>query len=138
MRTHETLRDHTQCFLLFPSHYIASVGLPHWTAFPLRPARRPNRGHIGGGGWTLSCGTCLDVFVASGFSTSTLVNSEVDASNASCIYYVAKSGEIASIFSRNEGDEKRDSIRRGARSHDLKLGKSTWTPTRPPGRSPRR
>ena len=43
---------------------------------PLRLARRPNRG----GGWTSSCGTCLPVmfFIASGFSTSTLVNREVN------------------------------------------------------------
>ena len=25
----------------------------------LRLARRPNQGHIGGGGWTPSCGACL-------------------------------------------------------------------------------
>ena len=62
--------------------------LPFWTlsssatgSHPsLRLARRPNRGHIGGGGWTPSCGTCRwFLLIASGFSTTTLVNNEIEA-----------------------------------------------------------
>ena len=44
---------------------------------PLRLARRPNRGHIGGVGPLLRYMPIYDVFIASGFSTSTLVNREV-------------------------------------------------------------
>ena len=43
--------------LFFP--IIVSVACPTGPHPPLRLARRPNRGHIGGGGWTPSCGTCL-------------------------------------------------------------------------------
>ena len=41
---------------------IGSVVCPTGPHPPLRLARRPNRGHIGGGGWTPSCGTYLNMF----------------------------------------------------------------------------
>ena len=47
-------------FLFFPLlFYVVCTTGPHP---PLRLASRPNRGHIGGGGWTPSCGTCLRCF----------------------------------------------------------------------------
>ena len=68
-----------------------------------------------------------EVFIASGFSTSTLVNREV---NAPRHYLRTKSGEIASNFSRNEIEKKTQFT--GTRTHDLKLRRFTWIPTRPP------
>ena len=44
--------------LFFLILYFVSVDSPTGPHPPLRLARRPNRGHIGGGGWTPSCGTC--------------------------------------------------------------------------------
>ena len=41
---------------------LDSVVQPHWPPPPL--ARRPNRGHVGVGGWAPSCGTCLWFFLS--------------------------------------------------------------------------
>ena len=57
----------------------------HNTHPPLRLARRPNRGHNG------------VVFIASGFSTSTLAPRH---------YLLTKSEEITSNFSRNESEKR--------------------------------
>ena len=45
----------TVIFFFSPMFSVVSLTGPHP---PLRLARRPNWGHIGGGGWTPSCGTC--------------------------------------------------------------------------------
>ena len=44
---------HTYIFSFFFLPIIVSVAWPTGPHPPLRLARRPNRGHIGGGGWTL-------------------------------------------------------------------------------------
>ncbi|CAN0034034.1 unnamed protein product [Ectocarpus sp. 4 AP-2014] len=44
-------------FFFLPS--LDSLVCPSGPQPPLLPARRPNRGHIGGGGWTPSCSSCL-------------------------------------------------------------------------------
>ena len=72
-------------FFLFSSHYWTLLSSPTGPHPPLRVVRRPNRGRIGGGGWTPSCGTYLWFFrIASGFSTPTLVNSDVEAPINAC------------------------------------------------------
>ena len=53
-------------FFFFSLPIIVSVACPTGPHPPLRLARRPNRGHIGGGGWTPSCGTCLRCFYLCG------------------------------------------------------------------------
>ena len=51
---------HTFFFsLLFLPIIVSVVDCPTGPHPLLQLARRPNRGHIGGGGWTPSCGTCL-------------------------------------------------------------------------------
>ena len=78
-RTHNVWRlDRLFFFVFLP--VIASVACPTGPHPPLRLARRPNRGHIGGGGWTPSCGTFLWCFFSrvGWFSTFTLVNREVN------------------------------------------------------------
>ena len=55
-------------------------------------------------------------FIASGFSTATLVNREV---NAPRHYKLTKLGEIASNLSRNESEKNTQFA--GTRTHDLKL-----------------
>ena len=114
---------------LFLLPIIVSVACPTSPHPPLRLARRPNRGHIGGGGWAPPAVHACDVFIASGFSTTTLVDREV---NAPRHYLLTKSGEIASNFSRNESEKKTHFA--GTRTHDLKLRRLTSIPTRPPGR----
>ena len=51
-------------FIYFFLPIIVSVACPTGPHPPLRLARRPNRGHIGGGGWIPSCckPTCLRCF----------------------------------------------------------------------------
>ena len=45
----------------FPLLFLSPAPLAH-ILHPLRLASRPNRSHIGGGGWTPSCGTCVWCF----------------------------------------------------------------------------
>ena len=47
----------THVFFFLP--IIVSVVCPTGAYPPLRLARRPNQGHVGGGGWTPFRGTCL-------------------------------------------------------------------------------
>ena len=105
-------------FLIFSHSVIVSVVCPTGPHPPLRLARRPNRGHIGGGAGPPPAVHAYDAFIASGFSTSILVNSEADEPRH---YVLTKSGEVASNFSRNEGEKKTQFV--VARTHDLKLEK---------------
>ena len=54
-----SIEIHCSSIFFFFLPIIVSVACPTGPHPPLRLARRPNRGHIGGGGWTPSCGTCL-------------------------------------------------------------------------------
>ena len=60
-RVFNAYSDNSKCmfFCFFFHPIILSVAYSTGPHPPLRLARRPNRDHIGGGGWTPSCGTCL-------------------------------------------------------------------------------
>ena len=92
---------------------------------PLLLARRPNRGHIGGGGWTPSCGSCLRYFYRErvqhfhprqpwGQCTKALFTNEIRRNR---VQFFQERSEKKTQFA-------------GTRTHDLKLRRFTRIPTR--------
>ena len=72
-------------FFLFPLLLLASAPLAHILP-PLRLATRPKRGHMGGGGRTPSCGTCLNMMFLSRVTLALSPSSTVKSMQQGVIY----------------------------------------------------